>query len=69
MERLTFIDGCGGADLVACMDCGEGCGADNENCGYCEVPGAAYEKLAAYEDTGLTPEKVAELAAAVEDLR
>lgn len=63
-ERLTFIDGCGNADLVACKKCGSGCGPDNENCGNCDSPLIAYAKLADYEDTGLTPERTAELAAA-----
>ncbi|MPM88569.1 hypothetical protein SDC9_135673 [bioreactor metagenome] len=58
MDRLTLYDGCGSPDLIACMDCGPGCGADNENCGYCERPNEAYARLAAYENLCLTPEEI-----------
>lgn len=61
MDRLTFIDGCGNADLVCCKECGSGCGHENENCGYCEKPQPAYDRLSAYEDTGLTPEDIIRL--------
>ena len=48
MERLTKIDGCGNADLIACFGCSPG--SDNEKCGFCEKPLAAYDKLAEYEE-------------------
>lgn len=65
MERLTFYDGCGNPELCCCMECGGGCGNDNENCGYCEKPYEAYARLAAYEDLG----PVEELAVLVKVLK
>ena len=62
MERLTMIDGCGNDEIARCMDCGlEKAGADLENCGMCEEGWQrALRKLAAYEDTGLEPEEIAD---------
>ena len=56
MERLTKIDGCGQNDLIRCFDCGpEKAGENLENCGYCsEGWQRALNRLAAYEDTGLS---------------
>ena len=62
MNRLTKVDGIGKNDLIKCFDCGlETAGADLEHCGLCEHWKAALDRLAAYEDTGLTPEEAAEL--------
>ena len=61
MERLTEISGIGEFELCACMKCGNGCGSDNENCGYCEKPEEAYQMLGAYEETGLSPEEIINL--------
>ena len=60
-EWLTIIDGCGTAELKCCMECGPGCGNDNENCGYCEKPYEAYAALAQYEELKLTPKEVKSL--------
>lgn len=68
MKRLTIIDGFGDADLKCCMDCGDGCGLNNENCGFCRKPSEAYASLADYEATGLTPEEINALAARAEAL-
>ena len=67
MERLTKVDGCGIGDIIACFASYPGC--ESEKCGFCEKPKEAYAKLTAYEDTGLTPERVAELAEAERDGR
>ena len=62
MERLTerFDNG-----QVAVMGCGENCKYDYKYCRnhYEECPeiNKIYERLADYEDTGLTPEKIVEL--------
>lgn len=64
MERLTMIDGRGNDELARCMDCGlEKAGADLENCGMCEEGWQrALKRLAAYEDTGLEPEEIKDMA-------
>lgn len=57
MERLTehhFIETKG-----SYMRCSDNC--EMENCGECEKLDDLIDRLAAYEDTGLTPEEVAEL--------
>ena len=63
VERLTKIDGCGQRDLIRCFDCGsEKAGENLENCGYCsEGWQRALNRLAAYEDTGLTPEEIKDM--------
>ncbi len=63
MERLTMIDGCGNDELAHCMNCGLGKAGENlENCGMCEEGWQrALRRLAAYEDTGLEPEEIADL--------
>lgn len=68
MERLTLYDGSNRPELQCCMDCGPGCGDDNQNCGYCEKPDAAYARLAAYEDINMTPEEVRQLRDNYNDL-
>ena len=60
-EWLTTIDGCGNAELKACMECGPGCGSNNENCGYCEKPYEAYAALAQYEGLRITPKEAKSL--------
>lgn len=63
MERLTerFDNG-----QAAVMGCGENCKYDYKYCRnhYEECPeiNKIYERLAEYEDTGLTPEEIRELA-------
>lgn len=59
MERLTKIDGIGQNEAIKCFGCGiETAGADLEHCGYCEHWRAILDRLAEYEDTGLTPDEV-----------
>ena len=63
MERLTerFDNG-----QAAVMGCGENCKYDYKYCRNhyedCPEINRLYERLAEYEDTGLTPEEVKELA-------
>jgi hypothetical protein len=59
MERLTKIDGLDNAEFVCCFNCNPG--HNNEKCGMCERQYEACNKLANYEDSGLTPGQVAEL--------
>ena len=57
MERLTehhFIETKG-----SYMRCSDNC--EMENCGECEKLDDLIDRLAAYEDTGLTPEEIEEL--------
>lgn len=62
MERLTRIDGIGQNEIIKCFGCGlETAGAELEHCGYCEHWQTILDRLAAYEDTGLTPEEVSAL--------
>ena len=62
MERLTerFDNG-----QAAVMGCGENCKYDYKYCRNhyedCPEINKIYERLAEYEDTGLTPEKITEL--------
>lgn len=58
MERLTFFNG----DYIPCVN--EDSCMEEQGGFYC---GAAIDRLAAYEDTGLTPEEVSLLAKAGED--
>ena len=60
MKRLTKVDGCGENDLIRCFGCEpEKAGKNLEHCGYCEEGWRkALDKLAAYEDTDLSPEEV-----------
>ena len=63
MERLTerFDNG-----QVAVMGCGENCKYNYKYCRNhyedCPEINRLYERLAAYEDTGLTPDQIRELA-------
>lgn len=63
MERLTerFDNG-----QAAVMGCGENCKYDYKYCRNhyedCPEINKTYERLAEYEDTGLTPEEIRELA-------
>lgn len=63
MERLTFRDECGDAYLCCDETCG---GIGTPSCEDCPVPcyeaKKAYARLAAYEDTGLEPEEVKDMA-------
>lgn len=58
-KKMCTIDALGGAD--DCLSCEEICGesCDNE-CKGCPVQ-ECFNKLAAYEDTGLTPEQIMEI--------
>lgn len=79
MDRLTGRDK-GNAYILKCFE-GDGCeDMDTTRCDCCEHDFAICDRLAAYEDTGLTPEEVnrlrAQLAesqarerAAVEDIK
>lgn len=59
MERLTKVDGIGKNECIKCFGCDpEKAGAELENCGYCEHWQNILDRLAAYEDTGLTPDDV-----------
>ena len=71
MERLTMIDGCGNDELARCMNCGLGKAGENlENCGMCEEGWQrALRRLAAYEDTGLEPEEINDMAIEVATLK
>lgn len=64
MERLTKIDGIGQNELIRCFGCTpEKAGENLENCGYCEEGWRkALDRLAAYEDTGLMPDEVKDMA-------
>lgn len=65
MERLTHRHENGQVELVSCLlaeSSLDGC-PDGSGCN-CIGANKAYDRLAAYEDTGLTPEEVAELARA-----
>lgn len=62
MERLTKVDGIGMNECIKCFDCcPEKAGVNLEHCGYCDHWQDIIDRLAAYEDTGLTPEDVAGL--------
>lgn len=54
MERLTNVQGL----CIECIDCNEKFDCEAE----CNAIDDCIKKLAAYEDTGLTPEQVRELA-------
>lgn len=63
MERLTKMDGIGKNECIKCFGCDpEKAGAELENCGYCEHWQNILDRLAAYEDTGLTPEEAVKAA-------
>lgn len=63
MERLTAISENGKAYYPYCFreDTCDGCGS-SEKCDQCELSLKVCETLAAYENTGLTPEQIMELA-------
>lgn len=62
MARLTGRDK-GNAYILKCFE-GDGCGdMDTTRCDCCEHNFAICDRLAAYEDTGLTPEEVNRLLA------
>lgn len=62
MERLTKIDGIGENEMIRCFDCTpEKSGYSLEKCGYCEHWKKVLDRLAAYEDTGLTPEQAGQI--------
>lgn len=57
MKRLTIrIDG-----SVYCPGCYHGQNCNVKRCEYCEINDEIREKLADYEDTGMTPEQVIEM--------
>lgn len=62
MERLTAISENGKAYYPYCFreDTCDGCGS-SEKCDQCELSLKVCETLAAYENTGLTPEQIREL--------
>ena len=62
MERLTAISENGKAYYPYCFreDTCDGCGS-SEKCHQCELSLKVCETLAAYENTGLTPEQIMEL--------
>ena len=63
MERLTAISENGKAYYPYCFreDTCDGCGS-SEKCGQCELSLKVCETLAAYENTGLTPEQIISIA-------
>lgn len=63
MERLTQRLENGEYWLNECTDPRHSC---VEDCGDCEHAKKVFSRLAAYEDTGLTPEQIMELKAEVE---
>ena len=70
MERLTKIDGIGENECIKCFDCdAEKAGTNLEHCGYCDHWQDIIDRLASYEDTGLTPEEITKLAQAKADGR
>lgn len=59
MERLTKMDGMDANECIKCFGCGlKKAGVELEHCGYCEHWQHILDRLAAYEDTGLTPEEI-----------
>lgn len=62
MERLTAISENGKAYYPYCFreDTCDGCGS-SEKCDQCELSLKVCETLAAYENTGLTPQEIMEL--------
>lgn len=58
MERLTQRLGNGEYWLNECTDPEHSC---VEDCGDCEQAKKAFARLAAYEDTGLTPAEIADM--------
>ena len=60
MQRLTERNKCGDAYYPECYDHCMGEGA-SEKCNDCEYDKKLCDTLAAYEDTGLTPEQIMEL--------
>lgn len=70
MERLTKRDCCGEMDLVRCFDCSaQRAGPENEHCGMCEEGlRRAFERLAAYEDTGLEPSEIVHVSKKIDDV-
>ena len=68
MERLVGWDN-GFAYQIKCFE-GDGCpDMESPKCNFCEHSQAVYKKLAAYENSGMTPERWAELAKADRDGR
>lgn len=63
MKRLTAISESGKAYYPYCFreDTCDGCGS-SEKCDQCELSLKVCETLAAYENTGLTPPEIRELA-------
>lgn len=70
MERLTARNQYGGAYYPYCFKSStcDGTGR-SEKCATCEFSEKLAEKLAAYEDTGFTPEQVVELAQELAELK
>jgi len=62
MNRFTDRDG-----LLACGSEYEECKTEGKKCVYCDKIDEAIERLFAYEETGLTPEEVSELARVSEE--
>lgn len=59
MERLTRpLDELDEQRIIACDNCIRGLGVENPPCATCDYENAALDRLAAYEDTGLTPEEI-----------
>lgn len=59
MERLTIINSFDGEWTIKSKECCVTCDFKTRDCSACPIL-EAFNKLAAYEDTGLTPEEVAE---------
>ena len=60
MERITAINENGRAYYPECFEKCDGIGF-SAKCDHCKVAEAACERLAAYENTGITPEQICDL--------
>jgi hypothetical protein len=58
MNRLTARSKNGEAYYPVCI---EACDGEPQDCGNCDIDKDICDRLAAYEDTGLTPERIREL--------
>lgn len=60
MERITAINENGRAYYPECFEKCDGIGS-TAKCDHCKVADTACERLAAYENTGITPEQICDL--------
>jgi hypothetical protein len=63
-ERLTVRNGIDEGELIKCMECSPG--PNNDRCGLCEELPKAFDRLAEYEDTGISPEDLKEIQVALQ---